>query len=58
MTDKGIVTANLLNELILNLDKMTIGEDIFLGLEEIHKTHTVILPMHPRTKAVLNKLKT
>jgi glycosyltransferase involved in cell wall biosynthesis len=34
MTDKGIVTANLLNELILNLDKMTIGEDIFLGLEE------------------------
>ena len=29
---------------------------IFLGLEEIHKTHTVILPMHPRTKAVLNKL--
>ena len=31
MTDKGIVTANLLNELILNLDKMTIGEDIFLS---------------------------
>ena len=29
---------------------------IFLGLEEIHKTHTVILPMHPRTKSVLNKL--
>ena len=29
---------------------------IFLGLEEIHKTHTVNLPMHPRTKAVLNKL--
>ena len=29
---------------------------IFLGLEEIHKTHTVILPMHPRTIAVLNKL--
>ena len=29
---------------------------IFLGLEEIHKTHTVILPMHPITKAVLNKL--
>jgi len=29
---------------------------IFLGLEEIHKTHTVILPMHPRTKVVLNKL--
>ncbi len=29
---------------------------IFLGLEEIHKTHTVILPMHPKTKAVLNKL--
>lgn len=34
MTDKGIVTANLLNELILNLDKMIVGEDIFLGLEE------------------------
>ena len=29
---------------------------IFLGLEVIHKTHTVILPMHPRAKAVLNKL--
>lgn len=34
MTDSGIVTANLLNELILNLDKMINGEDIFLGLEE------------------------
>lgn len=34
MTDSGIVTANLLNELILNLDRLIIGEDIFLGLEE------------------------
>lgn len=34
MTDKGIVTAKLLNELILNFDKMIVGEDIFLGLEE------------------------
>ena len=44
MTDKGIVTANLLNELILNLDKMTIGEDIFLGLEEF----SLGLPAAPR----------
>ena len=29
---------------------------IFKGLEEIHKTHQVVLPLHPRTKAVLNKL--
>jgi UDP-GlcNAc3NAcA epimerase len=29
---------------------------IFIGLEEIHKTHTVVLPIHPRTKEVLNKL--
>ena len=29
---------------------------IFIGLEEIHKTHPVVLPIHPRTKAVLNKL--
>jgi UDP-GlcNAc3NAcA epimerase len=29
---------------------------IFIGLEEIHKTHPVVLPIHPRTKEVLNKL--
>tara|TARA_B110000003_G_scaffold113243_1_gene115839 strand:- start:27121 stop:28203 length:1083 start_codon:yes stop_codon:yes gene_type:complete len=29
---------------------------IFLGLEEIHKTQPVVLPMHPRTKAILKKL--
>ena len=29
---------------------------IFIGLEEIHKTHPVVLPIHPRTKEVLNTL--
>lgn len=34
MTDKGIVTANILNDLILNLDKLINSDDIYLGLEE------------------------
>ena len=29
---------------------------VFTALEEIHKTQPVVLPLHPRTKAILDKL--
>ncbi len=31
-------------------------KSIFIALEEIHKNHPVVLPLHPRTKAILEKL--
>ena len=39
-----------------NTDDITKLTAIFQALEKIHKTQTVILPIHPRTSAVLKKL--
>ena len=39
-----------------NTDDITKLTAIFKALEKIHKTQTVILPIHPRTSAVLKKL--
>ena len=40
-----------------NTDDLANLKSIFSGLEEIGKTKTVILPLHPRTKAILEKNK-
>ena len=39
-----------------NTDDITKLTAIFKALEKIHKTQTVILPIHPRTSAILKKL--
>ena len=39
-----------------NTDDIDKLKSIVSGLEEIHKTQTVVLPIHPRTKAILKKL--
>lgn len=38
-----------------NTDDLEKLKSIFSGLEEIHKSKTVVLPIHPRTKAILKK---
>lgn len=38
-----------------NTDDVSKLRSIFLALEEVHKNHTVVLPLHPRTKAILKK---
>lgn len=38
-----------------NTDDVNKLKTILLGLEEIHKTHPVLFPIHPRTKAILMK---
>ncbi|APG64026.1 UDP-N-acetylglucosamine 2-epimerase [Tenacibaculum todarodis] len=38
-----------------NTDDINKLKDIFSALEEIHKEKTVVLPLHPRTKKVLDK---
>lgn len=38
-----------------NTDDVEKLRSIFSGLEEIHKTKTVVLPIHPRTKSILMK---
>ncbi len=38
-----------------NTDDIDKLKAIFEGLSEIHKTHTVVLPLHPRTQKILEK---
>jgi len=63
--DKSSIISNLnlkKNEFVLatihrqeNTDDLNNLEAIFEGLEEISKTKRVVLPLHPRTKAILEK---
>ncbi len=38
-----------------NTDDRSVLENIFRGLEKIHATHPVVLPLHPRTKKKLEQ---
>ena len=63
--EKSFIISNLnleQNEFVLatihrqeNADDLNNLKSIFQGLEEISKTKQVVLPLHPRTKAILEK---